>query len=165
MIYTKTELGRQALRERSDTMPRKFHFPFLMCDGVRDHSDILIAEARTGFTQADFDQMVRLGFIQPATNSVQAESVNNVPQQPLPSAAVTPQVLPTQQQANVFFDASMMATALSARLGVLGGFRMNLAVQAASNLADLDALLPQLQKALGAEAVKPLADLLKTASR
>jgi hypothetical protein len=164
MIYKKTELGRQALRERSDAMPRKYHFPFLMCDGVRDHADILTAEARTGFTLADFEQMVRLGFIQPASVSSQGGLVDPQ-QQSMSPAAITPQVLPTQQQANVFFEASIMANALSARLGVLGGFRINLAVQAASNLADLNTIVPQLEKALGAQVVKPLADLLKTAAR
>lgn len=164
MIYIKTELGRQALKERSDAMPRKFHFPFLMCDGARDHADILTAEARTGFTLADLEQMVQLGFIQPAPTKAQAQPAAASIAAPATAAVATSQALPSQQQANVFFDASQMATALSAKLG-LRGFRLNLAVQTAGNLTDLDALLPQLEKALGADVVRPLADLLKTASR
>jgi hypothetical protein len=164
MIYMKTELGRQALRERSDAMPRKFHFPFLMCDGVRDHTDILLAEARTGLTQADIEQMARLGFIQPAPPKTLAETP---PAQTLAqptTSAVAPQAPPSKQQANVFYDASQMATALSAKLGLMG-FKLNLAVQAAGSLSDLDKLVPQLEKALGVDTVKPLADLLKTAAR
>jgi hypothetical protein len=159
MIYIKTELGRQALKERSESMPRKYHFPFMMCDGQRDHADILIAEARTGFGLEDLEQMLVLGFIAPLpvkTVPVKADPIN--------TATLDVKAMPTQQQANVFLDASKMATALSANLG-LRGFRLNLAVQTASNLTDLDALLPQLEKVLGVETVKPLADLLKTASR
>jgi hypothetical protein len=163
MIYIKTDYGRQALKVRSDAMPRKFHFPFLMCDGVRDHVDILTAEARTGFTLADLDQMVQLGFIKPQTVPLKASPPMEMPPVHEPAVAAS-EVLPSQQQANVFFEASQMATAMSAKLGLLG-FRLNLAVQTASNLADLDALLPQLEKALGADVVRPLAALLKTASR
>lgn len=159
MIYIKTELGRQALKTRSESMPRKYHFPFMMCDGLRDHEDILTAEARTGFSLVDLEQMFLLGFIAPLpakTVAIKPDSVS--------TPAVDVRAMPTQQQANVFLDASKMATALSANLG-LRGFRLNLAVQTASTLTDLDALLPQLEKVLGADAAKPLADLLKTASR
>jgi hypothetical protein len=159
MIYIKTELGRQALKERSESMPRKYHFPFMMCDGQRDHADILLSGASTGFLQGDLDNMVQLGFIVLAPVKAVAEKPDVVI---APVVAVPAQ--PTQLQANVFFDASQMATALSAKLG-LRGFRLNLAVQTASSLSDLDALLPQLEKVLGADAVRPLANLLKTAPR
>ncbi len=159
MIYVKTAAGRQALKERAETMPRKFHFPFLMCDGVRDSADILAASEQHGFTSVDLYQMVQLGFVEPAPTKVPTR-LADVPAQ---AAIATPE-LPSQQQASVFFDASKLATALSANLG-LRGFRLNMAVQTANNLTDLDALLPQLEKALGSAAVKPLADLLKTADR
>ena len=159
MIYIKTELGRRALKERSEAMPRKYHFPFMMCDSVRDHADILTAEARTGFSFSDIEQMIQLGFIAPLPPKAVAARLDSVT-----TPVVAVQTMPTQAQANVFFEASKIATALSANLG-LRGFRLNLAVQTASNLADLDALLPQLEKALSSQAVKPLADLLKSASR
>ena len=158
MIYVKTAAGRQALKERAETMPRKYHFPCLMCDGVRDSADILAASVQHGFTSVDLYEMVQLGFVEPVSTKVPTRLADA----PVPSAAI--QALPSQQQASVFFDASKLATALSANLG-LRGFRLNMAVQTANNLTDLDALLPQLEKALGSAAVKPLADLLKTADR
>ena len=157
MIYVKTAAGRQALKDRAETMPRKYHFPFLMCDGVRDSADILAASVQHGFTSVDLYEMVQLGFVEPMPTKVPMRI------DPVQAAAASP-ARPSQQQASVFFDASKLATALSANLG-LRGFRLNLAVQTASNLTDLDALLPQLEKALGFAAVKPLADLLKTADR
>ena len=161
MIYVKTAAGRQALKDRAETMPRKYHFPFLMCDGVRDSADILAASVQHGFTSVDLYQMVQLGFVEPMPTKVPTRlGLETAPV----SAAAESQARPSQQQASVFFDASKLATALSANLG-LRGFRLNLAVQTASNLTDLDALLPQLEKALGFAAVKPLADLLKTADR
>ncbi len=161
MIYVKTAAGRQALKERAETMPRKYHFPFLMCDGVRDSADILAASVQHGFTSVDLYQMVQLGFVEPMPTKVPTRIAPAIDPVQVASA---PPGRPSPQQASVFFDASKLATALSANLG-LRGFRLNLAVQTANNLTDLDALLPQLEKALGAETVKPLADLLKTAGR
>jgi hypothetical protein len=65
MIYVKTAAGRLALKDRSEAMPRKYHFPFLMCDGVRDSADILTAESQRGFTAVDLEYMVKMGFIAP----------------------------------------------------------------------------------------------------
>ncbi len=65
MIYIKTDIGRQALKERSELMPRKYHFPFLMFDGKRDSTEILAASASHGFTSVDLFEMVQAGFIVP----------------------------------------------------------------------------------------------------
>lgn len=70
MIYVKTELGRLALKNRSEAMPRKYHFPFLMCDGRRDSAEILSACNSHGFTSVDWYEMEQAGFIEllPATS-------------------------------------------------------------------------------------------------
>ena len=163
MIYVKTELGRLALKERAEAMPRKFHFPFMMCDGLREHSDILQAGLSTGFLQSDLDQMVALGFIQLAPSK--APKIEAARPVEAPSGVTQSQAkLPSQHDANVFLEASSLATALSSQLG-LRGFRLNMAVQSASNLSDLQALVPQLEKILGVKPVKPLADLLTTSGR
>jgi hypothetical protein len=65
MIFAKTDAGRLALKERSDSMPRKYHFPFLACDGVRDAAEILRASAAQGVTEADLLHLVSLGFLAP----------------------------------------------------------------------------------------------------
>jgi len=156
MIYVKTALGRQALKERSEAMPRKYHFPFLMFDGTRDHVDVLAAEAKAGFTAADIEQMVRLGFIEPLTKTT--------PTPPTPTAtteqfAATAPISPTVNDAAKFVEAVHLATALTANLG-LRGFRLNLAIERAGNLNELRALLPQIETAVGSEVIKPLSYLL-----
>jgi hypothetical protein len=156
MIYVKTDSGRQALKERAESMPRKYHFPFLACDGVRDSADILRASASQGFLEADLQHLAQLGYIK----AVVAQSAAGSKSEPvLPTAA---QVANTQRNVNSLIEAQQMATALTAKLG-LRGFRVNMAVEAAHSLADLRALLPRIQEAVGPAAAKALADLLKTA--
>lgn len=77
MIYVKTAAGRQALTERSEIMLRKYHFPFLMCDGIRDSSDILTANAAQGFSDSDLEKMLALGFIEPAVRVAAVPKKNN----------------------------------------------------------------------------------------
>lgn len=153
MIYVKTVAGRQALKERSESMPRKFHFPFLMCDGVRDSAEILTASAAHGFTSVDLYEMVQAGFIAPAATT----SATSAAPQAAPSTQAS-----NSQGAALFIEAEHMATSITAKLG-LRGFRLNMAVERAGNLADLKALLPQIQEAAGVAAAKPLADYLKNA--
>jgi len=153
MIYVKTAAGRQALKERSESMPRKFHFPFLMCDGVRDSAEILTASASHGFTSVDLYEMVQAGFIAPAAGTSAASAA--------PQAALSATTSNSQSTA-LFIEAEHLATSITAKLG-LRGFRLNMAVERAGNLADLKALLPQIQEAAGMAAAKPLADYLKNA--
>jgi hypothetical protein len=89
MIYVKTAAGRQALIERSEAMPRKYHFPFLMIDGVRDSTVILSASASHGFTSVDLHEMVQAGFIVPRASETvvpssaitSSQSTSNNPEQ------------------------------------------------------------------------------------
>jgi hypothetical protein len=153
MIYVKTAAGRQALKERAETMPRKYHFPFLMCDGVRDSADILAASVQHGFTSVDLYQMVQLGFVEPAQKNAVP-----VPQAPTVFAAAQS----SSPNANAMIEAHHLATAMTAKLG-LRGFRLNMAVETASSLQDFRALLPKIEEAVGMATAKPLADLLKNA--
>jgi len=136
-------------------MPRKFHFPFLMCDGVRDSAEILTASASHGFTSVDLYEMVQAGFIAPAATT---SATPVAPQAQAVLSATTSQ----SQGAALFIEAEHLATSITAKLG-LRGFRLNMAVERAGNLADLKALLPQIQEAAGVAAAKPLADYLKNA--
>ena len=156
MIYVKTAAGRQALKERSELMPRKYHFPFLMCDGVRDSADILTASAQHGFTSVDLYQMVQLGFIEAASAGVAPVLLQT------PGVSGAPSQAPSPQSAALFVEAEHLATSITAKLG-LRGFRLNMAVERTNNLADLKALLPQIEEAAGALATKPLADFLRNA--
>ncbi len=153
MIYVKTAAGRQALKERAENMPRKYHFPFLMCDGVRDSADILAASVQHGFTSVDLYQMVQLGFVEPASKTI-APALQAVTA-PTSESSSSP-------NANAMIEAHHLATAMTAKLG-LRGFRLNMAVETASSLQDFRALLPKIEEAAGVATAKPLADLLKNA--
>jgi hypothetical protein len=157
MIYVKTAAGRLALKERSETMPRKYHFPFLMCDGVRDAADILAASAQHGFSSIDLYQMVQLGFIEPAS----AEHVDT-PVQQAQTAVIASENIATTVNTALLMQAQHLATSITAKLG-LRGFRLNMAVERVNSLADLRALLPQIEETAGPLAVKPLTDFLKIA--
>ena len=157
MIYVKTDAGRQALKERAESMPRKYHFPFLMCDGVRDAESILQANAVNGFTMADLEHMLQIGFIAPlAVSSKPASALA------LPSAEVSvPEPTPSHK-AEIFIEAQQMATAMTAKLG-LRGFMLNMAVESAHTLEALRELMPKIEAAVSKAEAERLAKLLKSA--
>jgi hypothetical protein len=144
MIYAKTPLGQQAFKERAPVLTSHLRIAYLMVDGVRHRSDVLAATAGMGVTIADLEQLERLGFIAAVVSSTVLER----------RAVLSP-----EQQAVLFVEASHRVTALTAKLG-LRGFRLNLAVESAKNLEDLQALLPALTAELGDEVVQPVARLL-----
>lgn len=145
MIYVKTPLGQQAFKDRSPQLTSRLRIAYLMIDGIRHRSDVLAATAGMGVLESDLEQLERLGFVQPAVVSAPAER----------RAALS-----SDQQAVLFIEATHRATAMTAKLG-LRGFRLNLAVESAKNMDDLQALLPELTAALGDDVVKPLARLLQ----
>lgn len=156
MIYVKTEAGRQALKERAESMPRKYHFPFLACDGVRNSSEILRASAPQGFTEADLEYLVQSGFIAPVVRATPAAAPTASDK---PSAA---QAETSAKNVSTFVEAKQMATAITAKLG-LRGFMLNMSIEGVSNAKELHELLPKIQAAVGETNAKPLADLLKIA--
>ena len=130
-------------------MTSKLRIAYLMVDGTRHRTDILTTTAGMGVTIDDLDRLIALGFIEAvAPASVAA-----------PIAESRPADLSPEQQSVIFMAAAKQATALTATLG-LRGFRLNLAVESAQNLQDLEALLPQMTESLGASAGAPLQRLL-----
>lgn len=143
MQYSKTEAGQQAFKQRSALLSARQRSAFILFDGAKTLAQVLGATAGLGVTQADVDHMLAQGFLaapQPA-----------VPTEPQGSGRT-----PQQRYA----EAYPMATRLTASLG-LRGFKLNLAVEAASGFDDLLALLPRIQEALGAQACQELAQALK----
>lgn len=98
---------------------------------------------------ADIEDLLAKGFLEgPASSAPAVQAVAAVSDAPAGSGDHPV----TEQQ---FMAAYALATQLTAGLG-LRGFRLNLAVEAASGYTELVALLPKLTDALGAEAVRPL---------
>lgn len=138
MKYSKTDVGQQAFKDRSPLLSAKQRSAFIMFDGVKPVEQVI---ASSGVSAADVDHMVAQGFIAAAQ---------------APAAAAGSERTPQQRYA----DAYPLATQLTASLG-LRGFKLNLAVEAASGYDDLLALLPKIQDAVGPQACKAFEQALK----
>lgn len=146
MKYSKTEAGQQAFKQRSALLSARQRSAFILFDGTKTLEQVLAAAAGLGVTQADVDHMLAQGFL------VASELQTAVPAAAAVSAR-TPQVR--------YAEAWPIATRLTASLG-LRGFKLNLAVEAASGYEELLALLPKIQEALGPKASQELEQALKS---
>lgn len=186
MIYIKTERGRTALQNRSSMLAARHRPAFIMIDGRRSIDEVLKAAAGFGFTMVDVEQMLDLGLIEIAPDQTGARSDSSLSQYPdssvLPSQFAS-SALPSAWPASVpvgslsltlppagtssldaapsldaqahFLKAWPIATRLTAKLG-LRGFRLNLAVEAAADLAGLKELAPRIKDAVGSEKYQEL---------
>lgn len=151
MIYSKTELGQTALRDRSLGLTPRQRSAFIMFDGKRSADDVLKATAGLGVTAEDVSHLVELGLL----------VVSAVVLPPLPG----PQLVPASAQSVAgapsldaqahYLRAYPIAIRLTASLG-LRGFRLNLAVEAASDVTKLKELAPKIKEAVGTEKFKEL---------
>lgn len=182
MIYTKTELGRTALKSRAPILAARYRPAFIMFDGRRSAEEVLKAASGFGFTMVDVEQMLRLGLIEIALDQTSSRTDATLSQYPnssvLPSpsesSAWSSSVNATSQNATIppagmplvgavpsldaqahFLKAWPIATRLTANLG-LRGFRLNLAVEYAADLAELKELAPKIKDAVGAEKFREL---------
>ena len=143
MIYVKTESGKTALQNRSSMLTARQRPAFIMFDGKRSAEDVLQATSGFGFSAADIEQMVELGLIEPV-----------LAQMPAPFVASASRS-PSQDAQAHFLKAWPIATRLTANLG-LRGFRLNLAVESAGDLAKLRELAPRIKDAVGNEKFREL---------
>lgn len=156
MIYTKTELGQIAFQNRSVTLTPRQRSAFIMFDGKRSTEEVLKATAGLNVTADDVNHMVALGLLVAAVIPVE------VPQQapaPQPAAASSDANAPTQSDQAHYLNAYRIAARLTGNLG-LRGFGVNLAVEAAGNLAQLQELAPKIKNAVGPEKFKELESAL-----
>ncbi|MFZ2293878.1 MAG: hypothetical protein WB542_05640 [Polaromonas sp.] len=150
MVYTKTELGQSALQTRSFALTPRQRSAFIMFDGKRSLDDVIKATAGLGVTAEDVSHLVALGLL--------AAPVAVVPYVDAPPAATPVQdadAKPSQNSQEHYSRAYPVASRLTANLG-LRGFRLNLAVEAAGDLAKLQELAPKIKEAVGPEKYKEL---------
>jgi hypothetical protein len=165
MPYAKTESGQQAFKARSAAFSARQRSAFILFDGVKTDAQVLAATGGLGITQQDIDYLVEQGFLA-ATASFTATGAAVAPETPLvTNAADTSSVMDspsisTRTPQERYRDAMPLATKVTAGLG-LRGFRLNLAVEAASGYDDLLALLPKIQAAAGEKACIALERALK----
>ena len=155
MSYGKSQAGQLAFKERSPLLSARQRAAFILFDGIKPLYQVLAATAGLGITQADIDHMVAHGLLQDAAPGSAVPSATA----PAPTLATASGGERLSKQAR-FIEAWPLATQLTASLG-LRGFRLNLAVEAASGFDDLLALFPKIQAAAGVEISKALEQALK----
>lgn len=156
MTYSKTEAGQQAFKERSPLLSARQRSAFILFDGAKTLEQVLAATAGLGITQADVDHMLAQGFLgeqAPASAGAADAAIQAA------NAAAVP-VASSRSAQERYSQAYPLATQLTASLG-LRGFRLNLAVEAASGYDDLLALLPKIKEAAGPQACAGLEQALK----
>ena len=159
MIYIKTALGQTALRDRSLALTPRQRSTFIMFDGKRSLDDVLKATSGLGVTPEDVGQLVSLGLLASGAATAPGPAAG-APASVAPAAAAadqpqamlsqTPAGLPTLSAQQHYSKAYPIAIRLTAGLG-LRGFRLNLAVEAASDIDKLKELAPKIREAVGPE--------------
>jgi hypothetical protein len=137
----KTEAGLQVLKDRSVPLTPRQRAAFILVDGKRSLADVLQATAPSGVTREDVDQLFTLGLIAHEARAAQRQQ-----------QAATASGKSDQER---YAQAYPVAAKLTSGLG-LRGFRLNLAVEAATCLDDLIALAPKIREAVGADKFAPL---------
>lgn len=156
MIYSKTELGQSALKSRSHGLTPRQRSALIMFDGARQVQDVFRATEGLGVNDEDVAHLVELGLLAAAGPEMSTPT-------PMPTAAPanadsavaqqgTP---PTQSAQDHYSKAYPIAARLTAELG-LRGFRLNLAVEGAGNLAQLQDLSLKIREAVGPEKYREL---------
>jgi predicted Zn-dependent protease len=111
-----------------------------------------------GVTREDVTKLFELGLVADGTTDEMAaqEAAQEVAEKAREEAAEHHKHRTPQER---YAEAYPIATALTAQLGLFG-FRLNLAVEAASNYEQLAALAPKIRDAVGPEKFKPLDNAL-----
>ncbi|HEX2545025.1 MAG TPA: hypothetical protein VHL79_09120 [Ramlibacter sp.] len=149
MQPTKTSAGLQVMKDRSVRLTPRQRAAFILVDGKRSIGELLESTAPAGVTREDVDQLFALGLITHERASATA------PAQATSARAATAGTSPQERYAAAY----PIAARLTGSLG-LRGFRLNLAVEAATCFDDLLALAPRIREAVGDERFAPLQDVI-----
>jgi hypothetical protein len=168
MIYTKTELGRAVLQDRSLGLSPRQRSAFILFDGTRGLDEVLKLTNALGVTADDISRLVELALLVP--KDVAADRKKADAAQPtsawltalgaaLPGLSASASEFPTLDDQVHYARAYPIAVRLTSNLG-LRGFRLNLAVESAADLEALKALAPKIKEAVGVDKFRELEDAL-----
>jgi hypothetical protein len=143
MIPAKTQAGQQVLKDRSISLTPRQRTALVLIDGKRSLGEVL----RSGVAPEDVEHLFELQLVTDG-GTVAAQAAVTAPRE----AGPTPQ--------ERYAAAYPIAAQLTAGLG-LRGFRLNLAVEAATCYEDLVALSEKIREAVGGEKHAPLAAALR----
>jgi hypothetical protein len=132
---------------------------FILFDGVKTDAQVLALAGGLGVTSDDIEHLVAQGFLQGTPDAVLASGSSvGAASSPTPLQVSPP--LSGRSEQERYSAAMPIATKLTASLG-LRGFRLNLAVEAASGFDDLLALLPRIKQAVGNQSCAELERTLR----
>jgi hypothetical protein len=135
MIFAKTELGQQVVKDRSVALSASQRAFLIMCDGVKPLQQLL---GTVGIAQNEVEQLVELKLIADLATGSQAGA---------PTNTSLDQVSPATSPAAAYDGLYKTATKITSGLG-LRGFRLNMAIEGASNAQELWALRSKIYDAL-----------------
>lgn len=154
MLIVKTDLGHQVMKDRSVALTPRQRAAFILFDGHRSLEQVMKATQPVGVTSQDIDKLFELGLVMDANpEGTKAEMAAARAQ----AEAIEHHKHRTPQER--YAEAYPIATALTAGLG-LRGFRLNLAVEAATNYEQLLEIAPKIREAVGPEKFRPLDNAL-----
>ena len=156
MLIAKTEIGHQVMKDRSVALTPKQRAAFILFDGKRTLEDVVQATSSVGVTREEIDKLFELGLIANAGPIA-------TPAAPVPSAQANAATQSGQRTTRErYAEAYPIASKLTASLG-LRGFRLNLAVEGATNFEDLLQVAPRIRDAVGPEKFRALDEALNGA--
>ena len=132
MTMAKTDAGVRVLKNRQGGLTPRQRAALILFDGQRSLEDVLAATAPGGVTRADIDRLVQMGLVADQPAELQ------FPDSGLPGTA----------ERERYLQAYGIATMLLAELGPKWS-SLHLAVEAASDLQELEELSPRIRAAVG----------------
>jgi hypothetical protein len=147
MLIVKTERGHQVMKDRSVALTPKQRSALIVFDGKRTLEDAITA---AGVTREEIDKLLELGLIASSGPVAAPAAQSNTPE--VTEAAQTGGHRTPKER---YAEAYPIATKLTASLG-LRGFRLNLAVEGATNYEELLKVAPKIREAVGAEKFQAL---------
>lgn len=142
MIFSKTEAGLQALKDRHGLLTPRQRSAFILFDGQRTLGQVLEATSSLGIRMADVQAMLDFGLLE-----VGGAAESSVPS-PSPASPQPPQAGSGRPGIERYQAAYPVATQLTGGLG-LRGLRLNLAVERVRSFEELAALAPRIREAVG----------------
>ncbi|MBE7369138.1 hypothetical protein IM787_16365 [Ramlibacter sp. HM2] len=147
MSFMKTAAGHQVLKDRSAGLPQRLRMALILIDGHRSLEEVLAATANSGVTRADIERLMAMGLV--------ADEPGDSYPVPLLTETRT-----TATERERYMRAYEIATRLTADVGARD---LNLAVEGAASLAELEALAPRIRAAVGPVRFAPLDAALRPA--
>jgi hypothetical protein len=145
MIPAKTQAGLQVLKDRTAAnLTARQRTALILIDGKRSVSEVLSA----GASPDDIERLYALALV---TNASADAATMPAPLLDIPAVKTTG-ATPQERYAAAYPIASRLTAALGLR-----GFRLNLAVEAATGYEELVAVSAKIREAVGADKFAPLA--------